>query len=29
MESTQGNCGFKINGLNLVTKEKVIDGSPF
>jgi hypothetical protein len=29
MESTQGNCGFRINGINLVTKEREIDGSPF
>ena len=29
MESTQGNCGFRINGINLVTKDREIDGSPF
>jgi hypothetical protein len=29
MESTKGNCGFSINGLDLVTKERYIDGSPF
>lgn len=29
MESTQGNCGFRINGLDLITKKIEIDGSPF
>jgi hypothetical protein len=29
MESTNGNCGFRINGINLVTKERQLDGSPF
>ena len=29
LASTQGNCGFAINGLDLVTKERQIDESPF
>lgn len=29
MESTKGNCGFRIDGINLITKERTIDGSPF
>lgn len=29
MESTTGNCGFAVNGLDLVSKERIIDGSPF
>jgi len=29
MESTIGNCGFAVNGLDLVSKERIIDGSPF
>ena len=29
MRSKIGNCGFEVNGLDLITKEKTIDGSPF
>ena len=29
LESTRGNCGFRIEGIDLITKERTIDGSPF
>ena len=29
MRSKKGNCGFEIRGVDLITKERVIDGSPF
>ena len=29
LESTKGNCGFAVRGLDLVTKERIVDGSPF
>lgn len=29
IESTLGNCGFRIDGRDLITKEIIIDGSPF
>ena len=29
LRSKRGNCGFEIRGVDLITKERVIDGSPF
>lgn len=29
LQSTKGNCGFSINGLDLITKETKVDESPF